>query len=90
MQQKFDWYLLVGDQAATSLIEDRLKQLPAHAQSVVIIENDTEALKNKVLKAMFPHGDYFTWIACDPPCAVALKDLLVTVKGSQEEWIETT
>lgn len=49
-----------------------------------------EEFKNELLKLSFPAGDYFAWIATEKRVAMELRELLLTVRGAQEEWVKAT
>ncbi|QDK38181.1 siderophore-interacting protein [Bdellovibrio sp. NC01] len=49
-----------------------------------------EQFKNEILKTGFPVGDYFVWIATEKSVAMQLRDLLVTVRGANEQWVKAT
>ncbi len=51
---------------------------------------ELEALKVAVMKLQLPLGDYFAWVSAEKSCAMALKELLLNVKGAQEEWVKAT
>ncbi len=51
---------------------------------------ELESLKKTVMKLQLPLGDYFAWVSAEKSCAMALKELLLNVKGAQEEWIKAT
>lgn len=47
-------------------------------------------LKETVLKATLPHGDYFCWIATELQTSKELKELVETVRGANPEWVKAT
>lgn len=49
-----------------------------------------DGLKDAVMKLQLPLGDYFAWVSAEKACAMELKDLLLNVKGAQEEWVKAT
>ncbi|AHZ83726.1 NADPH-dependent ferric-chelate reductase [Bdellovibrio bacteriovorus] len=47
-------------------------------------------LKESVLKALLPHGDYFCWIATELQTSKELKELVETVRGANPDWVKAT
>lgn len=47
-------------------------------------------LRDKVMSVPIPAGDYFAWIATEKSLAMEIKNLLMTIKGAQENWIKAT
>lgn len=50
----------------------------------------TTLLRDAVLKAVFPYGDYFAWVSGESQSVKEIKELLETVKGADPTWIKAT
>lgn len=115
---EFDWYLLIGDEAALPSFRRRVQELPAGAKVLAFLEvataeeerefttsadvevfwlprngrpaGSTTLLRDAVLKAVFPYGDYFAWVAGESQSVKEIKEMLETVKGADPTWIKAT
>lgn len=87
LEQRFDWYLLVGDETALPAIARRLEELPADARVIAVIEvgNAAEVLPlaaraDVQLHWVFRHGDGARDLA-DTVAALPLPD------GNGYAWV---